>query len=1217
VNPVKFWEKQLSQCGPRGFQTSSQGSGWGIGFQKTTAQSLFNTLMRVVRDGVAEGAVHGEVQYPLPIAHNVNSPVNTGRSEQMRYILFRQAAIWLLIAGCAFGGVSQAQRTAPTGQLGIAFRLERDSQGVEHPLVISVVPGSLAERVGIRQGDVLLTVNGMVLEGATATRVMQRFLNPNDPLTIVVLRDGTQITLSTTPAAAGVPTSSTTPPSVWLGIRLEEVDQTWGIRGALVTDVFPGSPGDYAGLLPGDIIHQVDSIPVENRSALQQTIRRMSPGQVCVVHVQRGNRRLQRTAILRAPSDTQPPVRRTGAINVLKYAFIHPRTGEVTFAGSYDPSLPGGPIPYDDLLRDALASPYPSFSLDSTPRTQQVLEQAKKRIKADMDRLWHDDEYGVQWMKRLMDLIMNDPRAESDRRRLTQRLGDAFGITAQEALLILNAAADKPVDRQQHHLSIAKVMRRIGWDELADFMANPDEQAAIRELLQRWGRWEEAQAVIQSYQAGQISQAQALKQLNTIVYPALMRRVGVPEQDVNNIIQQYRANRISDSQLVAKAMQKMTGMVSARFLERIINGYTLTPQTVALLYDLPVPAVQPVFKALDRHSTLGWIFYSADVYLKTLCTDPDLATAVPGHITNYGYFDRQSRDTGIIIPSGADIEIGNQLQPAQAPIRVSPDGMVVAFEPAQVRIIGWLKRFNLEDKRLENALKTWTDDHARYLTERYDQFARVAPELHRLREATKVIALVRWAQANGRKLVPAQPTGIRFNPPQELPGFWAATFEVRGESAALSFIFEGGTDYGREVGDGWIQPATQVELTSSTTRQLAASAVLSQQAVEAVMIGDMETARDLAERAARAMTGEIDLTALPNLQGELPSIPDPATSAALTLQALQAIEESAEAVRAAQTALQTAETSTQMDENSRQQLKAQADGVLKQAQAQASKVKDALLRFVQDGASPSQMVVELRQREPVFIPPMVAHAASITSESRPNAAPKPVQSASAPASQETNDEQAIRERWAKELAEVEKQIARTTEQLRRLTREVQSVASQFEEWQKMADEGMESVMKASGNLLIDLGVHGLSKHYDALLEKAKAGGKIPAEEVERVERTKNWLNRFENARTFADLVDLLTRENKTLAEVCENVRDGIGLLLGFTPLSEHPIGITWKYGSNLVDFVYGVATGYEAWKGINTLERTTEVYLKQVKQLAEHLKELQTKANILRQQLAQ
>ncbi|MEJ5251126.1 MAG: PDZ domain-containing protein [Armatimonadota bacterium] len=1134
----------------------------------------------------------------------------------MKQFGIRSWMMWLVFAGCAAilsTGV-QAQRSAPGRQVGVVLRFEQNASGQTRAVVAEVVPNSPAERAGLQRGDVLIAISGTKVDGPTAIRLLQRLASEGQPLSFVVLRDGKEITLSVD-SPAGSSASSASPPPVWLGVVLGEVAPGWGIKGVLVNDVIPGSPADHAGIIPGDIITHINDTPIDGVSKLQQTVRHMSPGQACVVHLQRGSRRMQRTAVVRAPSDLQPPARRLGAINVLKYALIDPQSGEVVFVGTYDPSLPGGPIPYDDILRDALDSPYPSFSLEPTPQTHQTIERAQKMVGADIERMHNDHQYGVQWANRFMSVILNDPRAREDWQRLAQKLGDAFGITPQEAQVILAAAMDQPVNKQQHLQVVAKVMRNIGWTEIADFLQNDDPNDAARKLFQNLGIWEQASKVIAAHNAGQLAETEALKELDALLYPALMRRAGVPEDEVNRILQQFRNGRISSQELNAITMQKLSRVVSARFAEKIMHGFTLTPQALALLYNLPVPRVKPTFNGLNPQGTLGKIFYEADYFLKTLCSNPDVRGRVPSHLTEHEYYLREAQRSGIRIRGGMGAEVGHQLQPAEVKMRVSPDGTVVAFDSANVRIIGWLKRFVGKDREAENVMKGWIDGYARYLTERYDDYARVIPEFHRLREAAKVVALVRWARSAGRKLVPFSPLGLRFNPPQEIDGFWTAVFEVDASSAGLYIVYEGGTEFGKEVGDGWVQPSPSVEITRSVTQQLAASAVFSSQAAEAAGQGDLETARDLAERAARAMTGEIDWTTLPDLQGNIPATPSPVAHAGAILQALHSIDESTQAVRAAQTALQTAEEATGLSEAERQRIREQAEKLKASAQSRVEDVKQALERLAKGQANPREVVVTLREAEPIFIPPAIAHLTATAPTAGTKPAPQTTQTTSTSPQPQQVDEATMKAKWRADLAELETQIARTTEQLRRLTREMQGMPALFEEWQQMAEEGMEECVKASANLMIDTATMGLEKHYKDLYEKAEKSGTTPQEVLERLKRTRKLLEYFGNARTFADIVDLITREKQTLAEILEAVRDGIGLVLDFTPVKDHPAAIAWKFGSNAVDLVHSFATGYQAWKGINQLDHTTEVYLQQVQELSNRLKGLMERAKALRARL--
>lgn len=1118
---------------------------------------------------------------------------------------------WFVLVGCVCVGIASAQRFAPRGQLGIVFRFDQDALGKMRLVVTEVGANSLAERIGIRPGDILLSVSDADAEGPSAVRLLQRQMNSGSPFSIVVLRGGERVTLQVGTTSQSV---SSAPPAVWLGVRLQEVVPSWGVSGALVSEVVAGSPADYARIQAGDIIVQVDDTPVDSAAKLQSLVRQMSPGQVPVIHLRRGAKQLQRAVVVRSPSETMRPVYRPGSINELKYAFVDPKTSEVIFVGTYNPKYNTGPINYDALLGDALASPYPTFSLNRTPQTRSILDQAKSHIDKDIERLHRDPSYAATWSERVVNLLLEDPTASAG---FSRRLSEAFGITVEDARTIMQAAAGKSPDPVKHRQAVAKALRTIGWEELADFMLDEDSDA-MRTLCYRLGVGEKIDEVVSAHRSGRLSQAEALRELTAVIYPAILRRIGTPESEVAALLQRFRSGALSNTDVHNTTMQRMTNIVSERFLPKLVHGFLLTPQVLSRLYNLPVPQVQLRFSGdLAPDSLLGKTFYEADYLLKTICTDPDLRSRVPVHLTKFEYIDRQAKQAGVRIPGGVDIEAGHQLQPGEVKMHISPDGSVVAFVRAQVRIIGWIDRAVTPNKGMEERLKEWLDGYANFLTERYDAYADALPEFHRLRESAKVIALVRWAQSNGRKLVPMPHAPLRFNLPQQIPGFWTAVLEVDEASAGINFTMEGGTDFGRERGDGWVQATPNVEVTPEVTKQLAASAVFSHQAAEAAANGDLETARDLAERAARAMTGEIDLTTLPDLQGNIPTPPDPAASAGVLLQSLQALVEAAEAVRTAQVALEAVEGASQLSDAERQRIKQEAEQLKQVAQARTSQVKEAIQQFARQSSSARDIVIALREQEPIFIPPMVAHAASTVPSSRPSTAQQTGQTAPSTAQSAPADEAPLRAKLSADLAKVEQQIASTTEQLRRLTRDVQLNTALFEEWQEMAEKGMEGCLDASANLIIDTATLGLGKHYRELSKRAEASGKAGQEVLERIKRTERLLEDFEKARTLADVVDLVMREKKALTELLEAVRDGIGILADFTPLKEHPATLTWKFGSNLVDLAHSLTAGYEAWNGINSLDRTTEVYLKQVQELSDRLKVLMERAKALRDRLAE
>lgn len=82
----------------------------------------------------------------------------------------------------------------------------------------------------------------------------------------------------------------------YLGVGLE--DRTDGGRGAVITDVGPGSPASRAGIEAGDIVVDVDGTPIDGQGALIAAIRDRSPGDTVAIDVLRGGSRVTLTATL-------------------------------------------------------------------------------------------------------------------------------------------------------------------------------------------------------------------------------------------------------------------------------------------------------------------------------------------------------------------------------------------------------------------------------------------------------------------------------------------------------------------------------------------------------------------------------------------------------------------------------------------------------------------------------------------------------------------------------------------------------------------------------------------------------------------------------------------------------------------------------------------------------------------------------------------------------
>ena len=217
-----------------------------------------------------------------------------------------------------------------TPSLREALNLDRQVKGV---MIAGVMPGSPAEKIGLEDRDVIVTLNGRNVQSVDdATEVVQK-LDPGDKLTVSVLRDSRrrQFTATLTerhrgedsdwlggleqepgPDAPNVPyppdaPNAPMPPRMahpddlpegghrgYLGVTTielgEQLADYFGVNGGggvLVTEVAKDSPADEAGLKAGDVILSVSDSKVDNPGDLMRLVRAHDPQDKIEVVVQR------------------------------------------------------------------------------------------------------------------------------------------------------------------------------------------------------------------------------------------------------------------------------------------------------------------------------------------------------------------------------------------------------------------------------------------------------------------------------------------------------------------------------------------------------------------------------------------------------------------------------------------------------------------------------------------------------------------------------------------------------------------------------------------------------------------------------------------------------------------------------------------------------------------------------------------------------------------
>ncbi len=153
-------------------------------------------------------------------------------------------------------------------ELAAAFGL-KNAQGA---VLVNIVPGSPAEKAGLRPGDVITGANGKAIRDAAGLRNQVGLLRVGDRITLDVLRDGKrqQLTANIGARAAGKAAGGIKSERL-AGVSLGEIPKSsayYGqVAGIMVFEVATGTPAWAAGLREGDVITSVNRQAVDDLPA--------------------------------------------------------------------------------------------------------------------------------------------------------------------------------------------------------------------------------------------------------------------------------------------------------------------------------------------------------------------------------------------------------------------------------------------------------------------------------------------------------------------------------------------------------------------------------------------------------------------------------------------------------------------------------------------------------------------------------------------------------------------------------------------------------------------------------------------------------------------------------------------------------------------------------------------------------------------------------------
>jgi serine protease Do len=201
------------------------------------------------------------------------------------------------------------------GQLGVGIQDVNsdlaDNLGLKEVrgvIVNSVTANGPAARAGIKQGDIIHSLDGTRINDGNELRNRVAQAGPNKAVTVGILRDGQELSVQATlgefqtratatreenrnandePATEGKLGLSLEPltPELAGQLKIKETD------GLVVRNVQAGSPADDAGIVSGDVILQVNRQPARSVAALQ-TILANFKGNSVLLLISRGGQNL-------------------------------------------------------------------------------------------------------------------------------------------------------------------------------------------------------------------------------------------------------------------------------------------------------------------------------------------------------------------------------------------------------------------------------------------------------------------------------------------------------------------------------------------------------------------------------------------------------------------------------------------------------------------------------------------------------------------------------------------------------------------------------------------------------------------------------------------------------------------------------------------------------------------------------------------------------------
>lgn len=167
-------------------------------------------------------------------------------------------------------------------------------------LVEEVVENSPAEKAGIKEGDILLRLDGKNVEDVGDIRDTLNDMDKAQPMEVELLRNGEHLKLTVTPEKRDFNIMLAGMRGNYMGVQLQELDSDLATyfqadSGVLVARVEEDSPAKEAGIRSGDVITQFNGEKVDSPDDIHRMLDKLDESQTADLMVLRHGKSMKLT----------------------------------------------------------------------------------------------------------------------------------------------------------------------------------------------------------------------------------------------------------------------------------------------------------------------------------------------------------------------------------------------------------------------------------------------------------------------------------------------------------------------------------------------------------------------------------------------------------------------------------------------------------------------------------------------------------------------------------------------------------------------------------------------------------------------------------------------------------------------------------------------------------------------------------------------------------